>query len=110
MSTSIVVVTVVAMSLYLEAANILSQKDGSLKSRIYSPKSTLKSPPAKLYALIVETLKYQELLNEIISASGLLQHEKKVRVDCHCFFFFFCPVPYHISPIEALVGRVTNQC
>lgn len=78
MSTSIVVVTIIAMSLYLEAANILSQKDGSLKSRIYSPKSTLKSPPAKLYALIVETLKYQELLNEIISASGLLQHEKKV--------------------------------
>ncbi len=66
------------MSLYIEAARILSRpKDGSLKSRIYSNPS-LKSPPNRLYALIIETLKHQDVLNEVIEKSGILQLDKKV--------------------------------
>jgi putative methyltransferase len=64
------------MSLYLEAASILTSSSGSLKSRIYH--QPVKSPPARLYALIVETLKHQAILNEVISASGILGLEKKV--------------------------------
>ncbi|KAL7267840.1 hypothetical protein RUND412_009557 [Rhizina undulata] len=66
------------MSLYIEASEIISRpKDGSLKSRIYS-NSSLKSPPNRLYALIIETLKHQEILNEVIEKSGLLGIEKKL--------------------------------
>jgi hypothetical protein len=64
------------MSLYLEASSILTSPTGSLKSRIYQ--QPVKSPPARLYALIVETLKHQEILNEVITASGILGVEKKV--------------------------------
>lgn len=66
------------MSLYLEAAQILTLKEGSLKSRIYHSKHKYKSPPARLYALVVETLKHQEILNEVIAHSGILEQERKV--------------------------------
>jgi putative methyltransferase len=74
------------MSLYLEAAQILTLKEGSLKSRIYhrGGKPPLKSPPARLYALIIETLKHQEILNEVIAHSGLLEQERKVRNYLPC--------------------------
>ncbi|KAA8894193.1 S-adenosyl-L-methionine-dependent methyltransferase [Sphaerosporella brunnea] len=64
------------MSLYLEAATILTAPNGSLKSRIYH--QPVKSPPARLYALIVETLKHQAILNEVIENSGILGIEKKL--------------------------------
>ncbi|KAF8542880.1 S-adenosyl-L-methionine-dependent methyltransferase [Trichophaea hybrida] len=69
------------MSLYLEASSILLETSGSLKSRIYhrpSSSPTLKSPPARLYALIIETLKHQSLLNEVIENSGILGFERKL--------------------------------
>ncbi|KAI5801124.1 S-adenosyl-L-methionine-dependent methyltransferase [Geopyxis carbonaria] len=67
------------MSLYIEANQILSQENGSLKSRIYNENpSTYRSPPKRLYALIVETLKHQDILNEVIEKSGLLEVERKL--------------------------------
>jgi putative methyltransferase len=72
------------MSLYLEASSILLETSGSLKSRIYHrPPSSppLKSPPARLYALIIETLKHQSLLNEVIEKSGILGLERKVSLS-----------------------------
>ena len=79
------------MSLYIEAAAILASTKGSLKSRIYhrSPnEAPLKSPPARLYALIVETLKHLDILNEVIEKSGILALERKV-----CFVNPFRPPP-----------------
>lgn len=68
------------MSLYHEAAAILSSSGseaGSLKSRIYGNKD-LKSPPAQLYALVWETCKWSPVLKEVIDASDILKHERKV--------------------------------
>lgn len=68
------------MSLYLEASRIISQENGSLKSRIFNEKpGTYRSSSKRLYALIVETLKHQDVLNEVIDKSGLLEVEKKVH-------------------------------
>ena len=67
------------MSLYIEAAQILTETEGSLKSRIYHRTATpFKSPPARLYALIIETLKHQEIINEVIALSEFLEQERKV--------------------------------
>jgi putative methyltransferase len=69
------------MSLYHEAAAILSSpasEGGSLKSRIYGNKD-LKSPPAALYALVLETCKWSLVLKEVIQASEILNHERKVN-------------------------------
>lgn len=72
------------MSLYHEAAAILTNPEGgSLKSRVFSAKN-LKSPPAQVYALALETCKWSAILKEVVDSSQLLNHERKV-----CFFFFF---------------------
>ena len=68
------------MSLYYEAANILSHPDEyatSLKSRVYSTKG-LKSPPSQLYALVTEASKWSSILKEVVEKSQLLIHERKV--------------------------------
>ncbi len=68
------------MSLYHEAASILSQSGpeaGSLKSRIFGNK-TLKSPKNQLYAVVLETCKWSSVLSEVIDQTELLQHERKV--------------------------------
>lgn len=66
------------MSLYIEASRIISRpRYGGLRGAIYSD-SSLKSRPEQLYALIIETLKYQEILNEVIDRSGLLGVERTV--------------------------------
>ncbi len=70
------------MSLYHEAADILSapattSNGGSLKARIFSNKS-LKSQPAQLYALVIESCKWSPVLKEVIENSTLLLLEKKV--------------------------------
>lgn len=66
------------MSLYIEASRIISRpRYGGLRGAIYSD-SSLKSRPEQLYALIIETLKYQEILNEVIDKSGLLGVERMV--------------------------------
>jgi 25S rRNA (cytosine2278-C5)-methyltransferase len=72
------------MSLYYEAASILSDDSGggSLKSRIYNDTSKLKSRPAQLYALITETAKYDAFLSEVINNAGILSLEPKVCSLC----------------------------
>lgn len=70
------------MSLYHEAAKIIEDfstgKAGSLKALVYQNPS-LKSTPARLYALISETLKFQDVIGEVIINSGILKTERKVR-------------------------------
>jgi 25S rRNA (cytosine2278-C5)-methyltransferase len=69
------------MSLYHDAVAVIASEsqDGSLKSRIYSNKLQLKSKPAHIYALVSETVKYDQVLKEIIENAGILSHESKVR-------------------------------
>jgi putative methyltransferase len=72
------------MSLYHEAADILTAPNdtgGSLKSRIFSSK-TLKSQPAQLYALVIETCKWSFILKEVVERASLLSLERKVFLDC----------------------------
>ena len=72
------------MSLYYEAASVLTSSSapsahvgGSLKSRVFGSKD-LKSPPAQVYALALESCKWSALLKEVIENSQLLQAERKV--------------------------------
>ncbi|KAG0642722.1 S-adenosyl-L-methionine-dependent methyltransferase, partial [Tuber brumale] len=67
------------MSLYLESSKIIARANyGGLRAAVYSDKS-IKSKPEQLYALCVETLKHQEILNEVIEKSQILKVEKKVN-------------------------------
>ncbi len=76
------------MSLYYETADILTasnEKGGSLRSRIFSNKN-LKSQPAQIYALAIETCKWSIVLKDVIEHAGLLSLERKVRVyACYTF-------------------------
>ncbi|KAJ2904591.1 hypothetical protein MKZ38_007570 [Zalerion maritima] len=68
------------MSLYHEAADILSEAaggGGNLKSKVFSNK-TLKSPVAQVYALALETCKWSPVLKEIIEKADLLRLERKL--------------------------------
>ncbi|KAK0674377.1 S-adenosyl-L-methionine-dependent methyltransferase [Cercophora samala] len=68
------------MSLYHEAAALLtgpSTHGGSLKSRVFSNKE-LKSPPAQVYALALETCKWSSVLKEVVENAELLKHERKL--------------------------------
>lgn len=68
------------MSLYYEAADVLASPTnarGSLKSRIFSKKD-LKSQPAQIYALAIETCKWSPVLKEIIEFTDILRLERKV--------------------------------
>ncbi|PHH70984.1 hypothetical protein CDD80_5609 [Ophiocordyceps camponoti-rufipedis] len=62
------------MSLYHEAAAILASpsEGGSLKSRVFSSKQKLKSPPNQLYALVFETTKWSPVLKELTPVLSLL--------------------------------------
>lgn len=67
------------MSLYHEAASVLQQDSssgGNLRSRVFNNKE-LKSPPAQVYALALETCKWSAVLAEVIDHSQILKHEKK---------------------------------
>jgi putative methyltransferase len=71
----------VAMSLYYEAADLLeapTNAGGSLKSRIFNKKD-LKSQPAQIYALAIETCKWSSILKEVVENSEILRLERKVR-------------------------------
>lgn len=72
------------MSLYHETAAILTAAvngdathGGSLKSRIFKDKS-LKSPPAQVYALALETSKWSGILKEVVEAADILKLERKL--------------------------------
>ncbi|KAM7223871.1 S-adenosyl-L-methionine-dependent methyltransferase [Rhypophila decipiens] len=73
------------MSLYHEAASILTgsgsspnaHAGGSFKSRVFGNKE-LKSPPAQVYALALESCKWSGVLKEVVENSGLLGVERKL--------------------------------
>ncbi|GKT53136.1 NOL1/NOP2/sun family protein [Colletotrichum tofieldiae] len=68
------------MSLYHETAEILSASPdhgGSLKNRVFGKKG-LKSPPAQVYALALETCKWSGVLKEVVEAAEILRHERKL--------------------------------
>lgn len=68
------------MSLYHEAASVLDvgqSPSGNLRSRVFNKKD-LKSPPAQVYALALETCKWSSILAEVIDQTQLLKHERKV--------------------------------
>ncbi|KAK4137825.1 S-adenosyl-L-methionine-dependent methyltransferase [Trichocladium antarcticum] len=68
------------MSLYHEAAGIVtgpSTHGGSLKSRTFGNKD-LKSPPAQVYALALESSKWSGVLKEVVEKTELLQKERKL--------------------------------
>ena len=77
------VVQVMVSGLYSDAVQIVSDErsaGGSLKSRVFNNKS-IKSNPLQLYALIIETYKWNEVLKEVIERSEILKHEtKQVRL------------------------------
>jgi putative methyltransferase len=69
------------MSLYYEAADVLTaptNAGGSLKSRIFSKKD-LKSQPAQIYALVIETCKWSSVLKEVVENADILRVERKVN-------------------------------
>ncbi|CDO74912.1 hypothetical protein BN946_scf184988.g19 [Trametes cinnabarina] len=67
------------MNFYFEAVNILDKLDakkGSIKGIIASvPEKDRK----RTAALVIETLKYKHVLNEVIDAAHLLKQEKKIN-------------------------------
>ncbi|RDL40745.1 S-adenosyl-L-methionine-dependent methyltransferase [Venustampulla echinocandica] len=68
------------MSLYHETADFLtapSNAGGSLKSRIFSKKD-LKSQPAQVYALTIESCKWSAVLKEVVENADLLRLERKI--------------------------------
>jgi len=79
------------MSLYHETAEFLtapSKAGGSLKSRIFSKKD-LKSQPAQVYALAIESCKWSSILKEVIENADILKLERKVRAN-NLFLFDTC--------------------
>ncbi|GAD98326.1 NOL1/NOP2/sun domain protein, putative [Paecilomyces variotii No. 5] len=68
------------MSLYYDAASILtapSSTGGSFKSRIYNARN-LKASPAQVFALIIETSKWDTFLKEVIEKADFLHLEPKL--------------------------------
>ncbi|CZT50498.1 related to NOL1R protein [Rhynchosporium secalis] len=68
------------MSLYYEAGELLTSPantGGSLKSRIFSKKD-LKSQPAQIYALAIETCKWSSVLKEVVENAEILRLEHKL--------------------------------
>lgn len=68
------------MSLYHDAVSILTTPSpgGSFKSRIYSAR--LKSP-AQVYALIIESAKWDVLLKEVIERTEVLKEPKVFNTE-----------------------------
>jgi hypothetical protein len=82
------------MSLYIEAARIIQRpRYGGLRGAVFSDAS-IKSRPEQLYALIIESLKHQEIINEVLDKSGLLEIEKKVCLLPTCP----CSIPSSLHP------------
>lgn len=66
------------MNFYLTAEKILKDRRGSIESQIFSQTIPLRKQK-RLYALISQTLKYREFLQEIISNSKILENEKRLN-------------------------------
>lgn len=72
--------TALSMSLYTDALSFLTNPPsagGSFKSRIYNQRN-IRSSPAQIYALIVESAKWDILLKEVIERAETLKYEPKV--------------------------------
>ncbi|RKF64290.1 25S rRNA -methyltransferase rcm1 [Golovinomyces cichoracearum] len=65
------------MSLYHETAEILLMNSGSLRSRVFGKKN-LKSQPAQVFALAMESCKWNIILKEVIENADFLRLERKV--------------------------------
>lgn len=107
-------------NIYIEASTILlTHKSGSLKSRIYSTHNApqkSRTSPSRLYALTMESLKYQDILNEVIKNSGILTTEKKVCIGIYgeltsssrCWLTLPVAQPdYHITTTSRLSSSKT---
>ena len=92
-TSRVLVFTLIKMSLYFDAANILLNNEGaggSLKSRTFNNKK-LKNAPTHVYALVAQAKKWSPILKEVIERSGLLKTEKKVSNSQHrSSVFNFC--------------------
>lgn len=68
------------MSLYYEAAPFLTHSNdtSTLTKRIFGSKA-LKSKPAQVYALVLESTIWSPILCPIIEVNDVLKHEKKVN-------------------------------
>lgn len=71
-------------NLYEEAAEVINEiskkgTSGGLRTIIYNnnSKSSRRSDPRQMYALVSSTLKFRDLLTAVIKASGMLRTEKK---------------------------------
>jgi hypothetical protein len=93
------------MSLYHEAADILTaptNAGGSLKSRVFNKKD-LKSPPAQIYALAIETCKWSPVLKEVIEHAEILRLERKVCSEKPCVVLReLTRSSYHQSSLSSL--------
>ncbi|RPB13786.1 S-adenosyl-L-methionine-dependent methyltransferase [Morchella conica CCBAS932] len=98
------------MSLYIEAARIIQRpRYGGLRGAVFSDAS-VKSRPEQLYALIIETLKHQEIINEVLDKSGLLEIEKKLThalalVLVHDFLFNKGGIATSTGPLKESILR-----
>jgi putative methyltransferase len=93
------------MSLYYEAAQVLTNADnsgGSLKSRLYK-QTNLKSSPAQLFALISETSKWSLVLKDVIEKCDLLGLERKVNgtSSIHHVYITNPPSSLHFWPCSS---------
>jgi putative methyltransferase len=83
------------MNLYLDAAKFISPKTSfakssasnfsDLQSAIQKLLPSLKSDPKRVYALLKSTIRYKELLDDVLKHAELLQYEKVrtfIRVFC----------------------------
>lgn len=87
-----------AGNLYEEAAEVLNEiskkgTSGGLRTIIYNnnSKSSRRSDPRQMYALVSSTLKFRDLLTAVIKASGMLRTETKtvcIKVILYLFEFF----------------------
>ncbi|KAK2751130.1 hypothetical protein FQN57_000205 [Myotisia sp. PD_48] len=89
------------MSLYFDAVSVLSgpANAGSLKSRIYN--AQWKASPAQIYALIIETSKYNLVLKEIIDNSGILAQEPKKGISAPSNHYLRLAVQRHRTRLNA---------
>lgn len=83
------------MSLYHETAELLTAPNnagGSLKSRIFSKKD-LKSPPAQIYALAIESCKWSPVLREVVETADILRLERKV-------FYYILQIDHKLTELQ----------
>ncbi|KAK9453407.1 S-adenosyl-L-methionine-dependent methyltransferase [Dipodascopsis uninucleata] len=79
------------MNLYFDSSRFISPKTSyriaaksnfeHLRADIQKALPTLKSDPKRIYALVKSTIRYKELLDDVINNSGILKAEKKLSYN-----------------------------